>query len=129
MTHPPMCCKAIGCDHNVPHGEDLCAECVDLIKLKVPESLRSVPKNSNYELLTQTVKAAAPVIDDPVHHPKHYTSHPSGIECIQVTEHFGFNLGNTIKYLWRAEEKGAPLQDLEKARWYLDREIQKRKAK
>lgn len=62
-----------------------------------------------------------------VNHPKHYTSHPSGVECIQITEHFGFNLGNVIKYLWRAEEKGAPLQDLEKARWYLDREINKRK--
>lgn len=63
---------------------------------------------------------------DPVNNPKHYTSHPSGVECIQVTEHFGFNLGNVIKYLWRAEEKGAPLEDLRKARWYLDREISKR---
>ena len=64
---------------------------------------------------------------DAVHHPKHYTSHPSGVECIQITEHFGFNLGNVLKYLWRADEKGAPLQDLEKAKWYLEREIQKRK--
>lgn len=63
---------------------------------------------------------------DPVNHPKHYTSHPSGVECIMITEHYGFNLGNVIKYLWRAEEKGAPLEDLKKARWYLDREIQKR---
>lgn len=66
-------------------------------------------------------------IDDAVNHPKHYTSHPSGIECIQVTEHMSFNLGNAVKYIWRADEKGAPLQDLEKARWYLDREIQRRK--
>lgn len=66
---------------------------------------------------------------DAVNHPKHYTSHPSGVECIQVTEHFGFNLGNVIKYLWRAEDKGAPLEDLKKARWYLDREIQKREGK
>lgn len=66
---------------------------------------------------------------DPVNNPKHYTSHPSGIECIQITEHFGFNLGNVIKYLWRAEEKGAPIEDLKKARWYLDREIQKREGK
>lgn len=66
---------------------------------------------------------------DTVNHPKHYTSHPSGIECIQVTEHFSFNLGNVIKYLWRAEEKGAPLEDLKKAAWYLNREIQKREGK
>lgn len=67
-------------------------------------------------------------MEDAVNSPKHYTSHPSGVECIQVAEHFGFNLGNVIKYIWRAEEKGAPLQDLKKARWYLDREIKKREA-
>ena len=63
---------------------------------------------------------------DPVNHPKHYTSHPSGVECIQVTEHMSFNVGNVIKYLWRSEEKGAPLEDLKKAAWYLQREIAKR---
>lgn len=68
-------------------------------------------------------------MEDVVNHPKHYTSHPSGVECIQVAEHFGFNLGNVIKYIWRAEDKGAPIQDLKKARWYLDREIQKREKK
>lgn len=66
--------------------------------------------------------------DDPVNHPKHYTSHPSGVECIQVTEHMNFNIGNAIKYLWRADDKGAPVQDLEKAAWYIQREIQRRKA-
>ena len=66
---------------------------------------------------------------DSVNHPKHYTTHPSGIECIQITEHFGFNLGNVIKYIWRAEEKGAPLEDLKKAAWYLNREIHKREGK
>jgi hypothetical protein len=66
------------------------------------------------------------VNDDPVNHPKHYTSHPSGIECIQITEHMSFNVGNAIKYLWRADEKGAPIQDLEKAKWYIEREIAKR---
>jgi len=62
----------------------------------------------------------------PVNHPKHYNSHPSGVECIQIIEHMGFNLGNVIKYLWRSEEKGAPLEDLKKAAWYLQREIAKR---
>ncbi len=60
---------------------------------------------------------------DPVNHPKHYTLHPSGVECITVTEHFNFNLGNVIKYIWRKGEKGNAIQDLQKARWYLDREI------
>lgn len=64
---------------------------------------------------------------DPVNHPQHYTAHPSGIECIQVTRHMGFNLGNAIKYIWRADEKENAIQDLEKAVWYLNDEIQKRK--
>lgn len=66
------------------------------------------------------------VAPDPVSRPAHYTGHPSGVECIQITEHMGFNLGNVIKYLWRADEKGRPLEDLEKAAWYLDREIERR---
>lgn len=66
-------------------------------------------------------------MSDPVNHPKHYRTHPSGVETIQITEHFNFNLGNAIKYIWRADEKGKPLEDLEKARWYVDREIERRK--
>lgn len=65
-------------------------------------------------------------MNDIVNNPKHYTSHPSGVECIQITEHMSFNLGNAIKYLWRADEKGAPLEDLKKAAWYINREIQRR---
>ena len=69
------------------------------------------------------------VMHDPVNHPKHYTAHPSGVECIQITEHMGFNLGNAVKYIWRADLKhDTPIQDLEKARWYIDREIAKRRA-
>lgn len=64
--------------------------------------------------------------DDKVNHPKHYTSHPSGVECITVVEHMSFNMGNAIKYLWRADEKGASIEDLKKARWYVDREIERR---
>lgn len=63
---------------------------------------------------------------DAVNHPKHYTSHPSGIEAIQVTEHMGFNLGNAMKYIWRADLKNDALEDLRKAAWYLDREIKRR---
>lgn len=63
---------------------------------------------------------------DPVNHPDHYTNHPSGVECIDITEHYNFNLGNCIKYVWRAGLKTeSPLEDLQKARWYLDREIKR----
>jgi hypothetical protein len=63
---------------------------------------------------------------DNVNSPKHYNAHPSGVECIVVTEHMNFCRGNAMKYLWRAGEKGGPeqeVEDLKKARWYLDREI------
>lgn len=60
---------------------------------------------------------------DPVKRPAHYTAHPSGVECIEVTQHFSFCLGNVIKYVWRAGSKGDALQDLYKAREYLDYEI------
>ncbi len=56
--------------------------------------------------------------------PSHYKQHPSGVECIAIVEHFNFCLGNAIKYIWRAGIKSAdPIEDLKKARWYLDREI------
>ena len=64
--------------------------------------------------------------NDSIHKPKHYTEHPSGIECIQVTEHMGFNLGNAIKYIWRCDLKLDAIEDLKKAKWYIDREISKR---
>jgi len=63
-----------------------------------------------------------------INHPKHYNSHPSGVECIQVTEHMGFNLGNAVKYIWRADLKNDAIEDLRKARWYIDRELQRRGA-
>ena len=64
--------------------------------------------------------------EDNINHPEHYTNHPSGVECIQVTEHMGFCLGNAIKYIWRADLKGHAVQDLEKAIWYIKREIARR---
>lgn len=60
---------------------------------------------------------------DLINHPPHYTAHPSGVECIEITEHMGFNLGNAVKYIWRADLKGNQLADLEKAAWYIQREI------
>lgn len=80
------------------------------------------------------------MVTDSVNHPKHYNSHPSGVECITITEHMNFNIGNAVKYLWRAGLKGegSPLmqateaqlraqqkhiEDLQKAAWYINREI------
>ena len=65
---------------------------------------------------------------DPVNHPAHYTSHPANIECIQVAEHYNFCIGNAIKYLWRAGLKNQdPIEDLQKAHWYIEREIERLK--
>jgi len=66
--------------------------------------------------------------DKMVNHPNHYCAHPSGIECIEVTRHYNFNVGNAIKYLWRAGLKDDAVQDLEKAIWYINDEIKRRKA-
>lgn len=68
---------------------------------------------------------------DNVNHPAHYTKHPSGVECIEITQHYDFSVGNAMKYLWRAGLKKHPTQDdvakeiedLEKAKWYIDNKI------
>lgn len=64
---------------------------------------------------------------DMVNHPPHYAETVPGIETIEVTEHFNFNRGNAIKYIWRAgaKDKDAEIQDLKKAAWYINREIEK----
>ena len=66
-------------------------------------------------------------MSDNVNHPAHYTAHPSGVECIQITEHMNFCLGNAIKYIWRAGLKSNdPILDLKKAVFYINREIDRR---
>lgn len=71
--------------------------------------------------------AGRPLQDnDPVNHPQHYTDHPSGVECIEITEHMGFCLGNAVKYIWRADLKHNAIEDIKKAIWYLEREVAKR---
>lgn len=66
---------------------------------------------------------------DSVNRPKHYVSHKSGVECIEITEHMGFCLGNAMKYIWRADLKADAIEDLRKAVWYINREIQLRSSK
>lgn len=66
---------------------------------------------------------------DNVNHPKHYNSHPSGIEVIEITRHMNFDLGNAVKYILRADHKLDAIEDLEKAIWYIKDEIKTRKDK
>ena len=63
---------------------------------------------------------------DMVNNPRHYTKHPSGVECVDIARHYDFLLGNVIKYIWRAGHKHEDtyLQDLEKAQWYLNKKIE-----
>ena len=72
-----------------------------------------------------------PPMEDKVNSPSHYTGHPSGIECIDITEYYDFCVGNAIKYLWRAglkkeagvSDKEKEIEDLKKAAYYIDRKI------
>jgi hypothetical protein len=75
-----------------------------------------------------TLPAQAELKEDVVNHPKHYKGHPSGVECIQITEHMGFNLGNAVKYIWRCDLKKDAIEDLKKAIWYLEREVKLRES-
>lgn len=76
---------------------------------------------------------SVPQQSDPVNHPSHYTSAGPVYETINVIEawQLGFHLGNAVKYISRAGKKSAEteVQDLEKARWYLDRRIQQLKGR
>lgn len=64
---------------------------------------------------------------DQVNHPPHYTKDPSGVECIEITRHRTFNIGNAFKYLWRAgiKDQAKTIQDLEKAIFYIQDEIKR----
>ena len=87
-----------------------------------------VGEDTNFQVVEETIKAPA---DDAVNHPAHYTSHPSGVECITITRHYCFSIGNAIKYLWRAglkqdadkTEIQKEIEDLEKAVWYINDRI------
>ena len=64
--------------------------------------------------------------DPMINKPPHYTKHPSGVECIDVTQHLNFCMGNAVKYIWRADLKGDPIADLKKAAWYIEKELERR---
>lgn len=90
-------------------------------RLSTPRAT-SIPAPSQHATCEPTHGRTDPHVRDAVNHPPHYNRHPAGIECIDVVEHLSFNLGNAIKYLWRAGDKGDLDQDLRKAIWYIERE-------
>lgn len=93
--------------------------------------MQGILTNKNHFIEVKHTEAKAPVVEDNVNHPKWYTQHPSGIECIEITRHYCFAIGNAIKYLWRAglkveegmTDKQKEIEDLEKAVWYINDRI------
>lgn len=81
------------------------------------------------QIKDEVIYQSQPVAHDPINHPSHYTSDPSGVECIEITRHRNFNIGNAIKYLWRAglKDGNSDIQDLQKAAWYINDEIERLK--
>ena len=106
-------------------------------KLNLPKNVRDALINDIKDLrdkvfnnLTDT-KEEGNREHDAVNHPQHYCSHPSGVECIEITRHYTFDIGNAIKYLWRAglkKEQGLSdvekeIEDCKKAIWYINDHI------
>jgi Protein of unknwon function (DUF3310) len=88
-----------------------------------PDPLRDLRRLAQGPAHTPEAVPEAPAED--AINPNHYRKHPSGIECIEVTRHMNFNVGNAIKYLWRYMDKGDAVENLKKAQWYIDDEIRR----
>jgi hypothetical protein len=88
-------------------------------------------QHSPAEAFQQATKDLGQEKEDLVNHPPHYTSHPSGVEAIQITRHYDFAVGNAIKYLWRAglkkdqskKDRDKEVEDLKKAVFYINDKI------
>lgn len=63
-------------------------------------------------------------MSDAVNHPTHYNNHPSGVEAIDICERLPFNIGNAFKYIYRCDSKGSTVQDIDKAIFYVNRELE-----
>ncbi len=86
------------------------------------------PNDNQTRVEDHAPTAAIEVPEDPIN-PSHYRRHPSGVECIEIARHMTFNIGNAIKYLWRYQDKGDPIENLKKAQWYIDDEIRRLEGK
>jgi len=121
------CCKcaseAIGYDYAIPdhgfrHGVK-CRhhDCQSIEGFETAAEAHDTWNNIQRDDLAEQPSATT----DMVNHPPHYTGHPSGVECIEVAEHLPFCLGNAFKYLFRRDAKGNPVENIEKAIWYVNR--------
>jgi len=100
--------------------------CPQCKRICLTSEMNEVARGGGHEFLCNSciglTDAAVP--KDPIN-PSHYRRHPSGVECIRITQHENYCIGNAIKYLWRHREKGKPIEDLKKAVWYIQQEIVK----
>lgn len=92
--------------------------------IKLADILKDMSKDISQKIQPIPYESAKSKADY-VNHPPHYTSHPSGVECITITQHMNFNLGNAMKYIWRADLKKNSVEDLQKARWYINKELER----
>jgi len=91
-------------------------------KVNILHSEGNEPQQQDNPPIVGSERPVESSLEDPIN-PSHYRRHPSGIECIEITEHMLFNPGNAVKYIWRYMDKGDPVENLRKAQWYLEREI------
>ena len=113
------------------------SDCIAFKETWCNSRLRSDKSPIYYKLVEQCkpkdMEQKTEIKVDNVNHPAHYNSHPSGIECIEITRHHNFDIGNAIKYLWRAglkseegmEDADKQVEDLNKAIWYIKDEIKR----
>ena len=92
---------------------------------RIDGRVRRCDDGERHEEVCEVAQQGGEMAGESVDHPPHYNTHSSGIECIDVAEGFNFNIGNAVKYLWRAGLKGEALEDLEKACWYVRREVER----
>lgn len=96
------------------------------------EKVRTSDRTAQEESYLENRNRVKGVEIDNVNHPPHYNNSPAKcecgrrIECIDVTRHHSFNIGNAIKYLWRCDFKCDDVEDLKKAIWYIQDEINQR---
>ena len=105
-----------------------------ILEAKVPLSGGTpitAPTDTEFSTGGQVVEGATTGIteSDAINHPLHYNQDPSGVECIQIVRHRTYNIGNAIKYLWRAglKDEDTKIEDLEKAVWSIRDEIDRLK--
>lgn len=138
-------CLKIGCANMAAEGDINCAECQDYKAGKFREAECMRPGCTNFTNIHadgycdfhgpragRFREVEKTVTENAIDHPSHYTSGEAkcsgcgkSIECIDVTKHMGFSLGNSMKYIWRADHKGKRIEDLKKAIRYLEYEIEK----